>query len=616
MKNTNLRLLAGALAVGMSLSGVAQTSSVTAESDNWMLTDALGRKARTYSEAGDRDSTRFVGMFYWTWHQGDDENGGRDNTSIEVKNITEVLREHPEAINDYNHPAWGEPGKRPGVFYWDEPIFGYYHTADPWVLRKHAEMLADAGIDAVFFDCTNGSLVWEASYRALLKTWQQALKDGVNVPKIVFMLPFAATPDSRKSLINLYVNLYSKGEYEDLWFYWKGKPLIMAYPDNLADKGVEKDIRDFFTFRPGQPDYVVGPKEGSKQWGWLEVYPTHGYALDATTGKYEQCVVGIGQNAGVSSGGHCCAFTLPDTFGRSYSKTKGYDKREDGYLYGWNFQEQWDRAIDEIKPEMVFVTGWNEWTSGMWNKSHGWSDPLSFVDQYDKDHSRDIEPTKGWGDKGDVYYQQLVDNVRRFKGMAAPPKASAPKTIKLGKKGEWDNVLPRYKAYRGNTFHRDHTGRYNKYYTDNSGRNDIVGAQVAHDGKNVYFRVETADKLTPADDPNWMMLFIDADCDKSTGWNGYDYIVNRVSPGSRKVYVERCVGNDWKWEKIGSAPYVAKGNVLEISIPKKTLGMGRDIDFEFKWNDNMQAPGDVLDFYISGDTAPGGRFNYRYTSNM
>ena len=96
-------------------------------------------------------ATRFVGMFYWTWHQGDDENGGRDNTSIEVKNITEVLREHPEAINDYNHPAWGEPGKRPGVFYWDEPIFGYYHTTDPWVLRKHAEMLADAGIDAVFF---------------------------------------------------------------------------------------------------------------------------------------------------------------------------------------------------------------------------------------------------------------------------------------------------------------------------------------------------------------------------------------------------------------------------------------------------------------------------------
>ena len=60
-----------------------------------MLTDALGSTARTYSEAGHRDSTRLVGMFYWTWHQGDDENGGRDNTSIEVKNITEVLREHP-----------------------------------------------------------------------------------------------------------------------------------------------------------------------------------------------------------------------------------------------------------------------------------------------------------------------------------------------------------------------------------------------------------------------------------------------------------------------------------------------------------------------------------------
>ena len=55
--------------------------------------------------------------------------------------------------------------------------------------------------------------------------------------------------------------------------------------------------------------------------------------------------------------------------------------------------------------------------------------------------------------------------------------------------------------------------------------------------------------------------------------------------------------------------------MLELEIPKSILGAGDMPDFEFKWNDNMQKPGDIMDFYISGDTAPGGRFNYVYTSS-
>lgn len=592
----------------------AESGRVASESDHWMLTDALGRKACGYDEAGDRKEDRFVGMFYWTWHQGFDAAGGNDDTSVEVKNISEVIRQHPEAMNDYNHPAWGEPGKRPGVFYWDEPIFGYYKTTDPWVLRKHAEMLADAGIDCVFFDCTNGAHIWENSFRVLLRTWDKAQKDGVNVPKIVFMLPFAPTEDSRKSLLNLYSGLYGKGEYENLWFYWKGKPLIMAYPDNLATTGTEQEIREFFTFRPGQPDYVCGSDPTSDQWGWLEVYPTHGFCYDKDAKQFEQCVVGIAQNARALSGGHCCAFNLPDTYGRSYSYLKGFDPREDAYLYGWNFQEQWDRAIGYLKPQMVFVTGWNEWTSGMWTKAHGWSDPLSFVDQFDRDHSRDIEPTKGWGDKGDVYYQQLVDNVRRYKGMSKPQTASAQKIIELGRRDEWDDVLPEYKAYRGNTFHRNHRGRYDKYYTNNSGRNDIVGAKVAHDRDYVYFRVETADALTAPTDPNWMMLFIDIDRNKATGWNGYDFIVNRKSPAADGVCIEKSLGNSWDWRQVGNGRYAVNGNILEIAIPKTLLGVDGKLSFEFKWNDNMQNPGDIMDFYVNGDTAPGGRFNYLYES--
>lgn len=82
--------------------------------------------------------------------------------------------------------------------------------------------------------------------------------------------------------------------------------------------------------------------------------------------------------------------------------------------------------------------------------------------------------------------------------------------------------------------HRDHRGRYSEYYVNNTGRNDIVGAKVARDDDNLYFYVETADRLTPSTDRNWMLLLIDTDRDRSTGWNGYDVIVNRLSPDGRK----------------------------------------------------------------------------------
>ena len=36
---------------------------------------------------------------------------------------------------------------------------------------------------------------------------------------------------------------------------------------------------------------------------------------------------------------------------------------------------------------------------------------------------------------------------------------------------------------------------------------------------------------------------------------------------------------------------------------------------DFKWADNIQVPGDVMDFYLSGDVAPEGRFMYRYVGD-
>ena len=582
----------------MSFSSTGQSVN----SDSWTATDALGRKLRSCEEAGNKRKDKFVAMFYWSWHIYDLAPGSK------VNNTTAILRANPEAIKSFDDPAWGTPGR----YYWEEPLFGYYKTTDPWILRKHAELLADAGIDVIFFDCSNLTLTWKECYDVLMEVWTQAQKDGVNVPKIAFLLPFGSPEYGGPQLRMLYEDIYKPGRYSNLWFMWKGKPCIMARPEDLTGSAEDREIADFFTFRPGQPDYIDGPQR-KDNWGWLEVYPQHGY-VSLQSGGFEQVTVGVSQNTNLASGEHFCAFNEPGTYSRSFSKKKGFDPRPEGYLYGWNFQEQWDRAM-EIDPELVFVTGWNEFVAGRvadWPPNKPYY--MAFPDEFDWDRSRDIEPNKGWGDRGDVYYMQLVDNVRRFKGMVAPEKPSPLATIKIGKADGWENVLPYFKHYKGNTLHRNHKGYGGDYYINNSGRNDIVGAKVARDLNNLYFYAETAGPLSPSSDRNWMMLFLDTDRDKSTGWNGYDFVINRVSPKGKSVFIEKNIGGRWEWEVSGQGRFAVNSNKLELMVGRQLLNLeGKDIDIEFKWNDNMQENGNIMDFYVNGDTAPGGRFNFVYS---
>ena len=581
-------------------------------SDLWAATDPLGRKLPEADEVGPRKEGKTVALFYWTWHCDQMVEYGN------VGNVSRILQQYPEAIDDKDHPAWDRGGGN--THFWGEPLFGYYRTTDPWVLRKHAEMLADAGVDAVFFDCTNGTWTWKSSYDALLKAWSLAQTDGVNVPKISFILPFGPNDNSLVSLRQLYRDLYKVSRYKNLWFTWKGKPCIMAYPDNLTDKDDDPAIREFFSFRPGQPDYVDGPAN-DQQWGWLEIYPQHLYGRGG-----EMTTVGVAQNTSPDRKGHAGAFNVPGSYGRSYTKQNGFDSRPDAYLYGANFQEQWNRAL-ELDPDLVFVTGWNEYIAGKWDRGTAAGDvwngyPFSFVDQYDWDHSRDIEPNNEWYDeegnyRGDTYYYQLIQNVRKFKGMSGRPTASAAKTIVVGEFSGWNDVKPDFAHYKGNTLNRNHKGHAQKNYVNSTGRNDIVDARVARDDEYMYFFVKTADAMTSpskASDPNWMWLLIDADRDRGTGWEGYDFIVNYEKPGDRTGTVFRNKNGKWEWEKVGIFDYALKDDQMELRILRSVLGMDDKIDFEFKWADNMPLKEfNISYFYSYGDAAPGGRFNFVYT---
>lgn len=385
--------------------------------DAWPATDALGRTVSTAETTGPPRKDKFVGAFYFLW-LGEHGRGG-------PYDISKILAKDPSAINDPKNPLWGP---QLAYHHWGEPLFGYYLSGDPWVLRKHAQMLFDAGVDTVIFDVTNQT-TYPNNYLALCKVWSQVRKEGGATPQIAFLTPFW---DPRNVVRTLYDDFYSKDLYKDLWFQWKGKPLILADPAK-----VDEDTKGFFTFRKPQPSYFEGPT-GPDQWSWLEVYPQHEFYNSA--GKPEQMTVGIGQNGILPD--RCAAFTEKGTHGRSWHN--GAEDTTPGAVnLGLNVTEQWERAL-KVDPEFIFITSWNEWIAMNLPEFNGVSKPPMFVDQFTQEYSRDIEPMRGG--HADAYYYQMIDYIRRFKGANPIPKASAPKTITInGKFDDWANVGPEYR---------------------------------------------------------------------------------------------------------------------------------------------------------------------------
>lgn len=465
---------------------------------------------------------------------------------------------------------------------------------------------------------------------ALLDTFAKARADGVNTPQVAFMLNFAGNSNSKTQLIELYDKIYSKNLYRDLWFMWEGKPLIMAYPEAMdqASPAASSDevntIKSFFTFRRNEPTYFASDKTYSKKtWGWCSVYPQTKFGV-RSDGSVEQMTVSVAQNA---TDTQLIAMNAPvaGVHGRSYTKGsysytyKKYGQSNvtvsksiaDSMLYGLNFQQQWDYAL-KVDPDFIFVTGWNEWVAGRHAEWLGTEN--AFPDQFSEEYSRDIEPAKG--PLGDNYYYQLVENIRRFKGVTSGKFAVAEKTIDINAGASaWSNVTSSYDDYVDYKDGRNRTGYQGTRYKADKVRNDIIHSKFAYDSENLYFMVQTVNNITAYTDTNWMRLLISVDGGSSNGWEGFNFIVNRNNPTAAAAKVEKFNGG-WKFSTAGSAKYSVKGNTMTIAIPKSVLGIsasGKLPVINFKWVDNAisAADGDILDVYTYGDAAPDARFTYR-----
>ncbi|MCL4181007.1 MAG: hypothetical protein KJ072_25090 [Verrucomicrobia bacterium] len=555
--------------------------------DTWVATDEVGRVQPGFRECGPLKPDKWVGIFYWTWHIAG-RGGPNDNTRILAAAGDGSVR----------WPGNGEP------HHWGEPELGYYLMTDPFVIRKHASLLADAGIDVILFDTTNPPFTWRTEYEALCREYTAMRAQGARTPAIAFIAPFG---DPRPVTDQLWRDLYRPGLWSGLWFRWEGKPLLLANREFIRDEA----MLEFFTFRRPMPDYWLGPS-AAEQWSWLEVHPQHVFRNRA--GEAEQMSVGVAQNALPNTPGPAPMSHRAGAMGRSWHQG-GRDARPGAVNLGLNFDEQWSRAL-EVDPRFVFVTGWNEWIAGSYTEWSKYTDGDCyhpgglFVDQYTQEYSRDCEPMRGG--HTDNYYYQLASWVRRFKGVREPTMAPGPSRIIIdGSFDDWQAVSPEFRDTIGDIVHRDHPGYGGEVYRNTTGRNDFVILKVAYDAERVHFFAQTLEPITTHRDRHWMLLFLDIDRDARTGRLGYDYVVNLEVRGESETSVQAWSRE--KWVEVGRAQYRVNGNGLELAIDRGMLGLGDRLPaFDFHWADNIQGFGDVSELGVNGDSAPNRRWNYRF----
>ena len=603
--------------------------------DTWVATDALGRTMPGTTEAGPLKTgqRRVVGIFYITWHEDNKFN----LKSPYSGDVTKVLQQDPLARLDGNHRLWKE-----GSYHWGEPEDGYFLSKDEYIIRKDMSMLADAGVDVLVMDVTNAVRYW-SEWEVIFAVMQQMKAEGNKVPQFCF---WAFNGQVITVVQDLFEKVYKQNKWRDLWFYWDDKPLLLynGNPDYTSEfyHDYTQEVKEFFTLRTMWWGYY---KWAGERFIGTEDNWSFGYDLcdknvrDMHPDELVSRHKGKKEQAAVTPAQHPVSIV-----GKSWTREHGqpkldqFDMPEPTYVpwlgktvnhptdYGIYFQERWDEAL-KSDPQFLYLNDWNEWTAGKYLSGKapdsdlpgpttflGRESNFYFVDQYNMEFNRTIQPMKGGNT--DNYYMQMAQNIRKYKGVNPVPQFKGyHKIVVDGNFDDWDAITVEFRDTKGDIVHRDYHGYGGLHYTNTSGRNDILTAKVAVDEKNISFYVETDNPLTPHNGNNWMLLLIDADNNPATGWYGFDFIINKKVNSDRKTTVMRYNHNNKlnQWKEVTQVDYRYTSNQLEVTIPRSILELTANrFTFDFKWSDNPVDLNDIISLCINGDTAPNRRFNYRF----
>lgn len=598
MKKHNLflrGLLAGALAALPAVAPAAVNEDVDWDTwpDTWVAVDELGRTVASADAGVTRtsvDANTSVGMFYYIWH-GQHADSGKD--------ISELLKADPD------NPAWGAAE----TYHWgSKPWLGYYTAGNRYVVAKHVQMLVDAGVDFMFFDCTN-AVVYIEQVQAVLDELARRDELGLRFPRLAFMIHSGAASTAAR----IYNRFYKVATNSRYWYKVNGKPLMLG-PKAEIEAGGNTTVAEFFTWRNSWA-WLKGAKQD--EWSWLEFYPQKpGWTMKNGVKTTEQISVSVAQHA-------------TSKIGKSYT-TANKQPKIDKYgmcaetPQGLYFEEQWKEAI-RLHPPCVMVTQFNEWIAQRFviksSAEYGNVRPGAtakvgesyFVDVYSPEFSRDLEPSTHPTIR-DNYYLQLVSNVRKYRGASKIPIPTKTLTIDIaGPFTQWDAETVEYRDDIGDTYYKGDAEQTPNARARTTA--DLRRAKVVKDADNIYFLIETEGNIpAQATTARWMRLLLNTDLNYSNGWAGYDYMVYTDSKtGQYSLMKNVSFSGKFTWSTVAPVEYRVEGNKMMLAIPREHIGhAGKEADIDFKWADNISDNPDPMDFISEGDAAPNGRFNYRY----
>ncbi len=611
--------------------------------------DRLGREI-TPMHKQKTDHERYVGVFYFLWL-------GTHLSSAGVYDVTKLQQTETGASAVFDS-SYGLGQKVPGtenaqagypngmesptnyVHWTNEPLYGYYNTADSWVITRHIELLTMADVDYIFLDTTNEydyaenentNFVSDPSdpknqelsrpTYVLLDTILALSEQGWDVPKVVFYTNQKSGEQVRK----IYNNFYASGKYDSIWFAPYGKPMIIG--TTSENKGtdqtganrvdIDADMMEYFDVRESQWPSMASQPDG---FPWMDWSDKDNFYFE----ENKMVNVNVAQHGATETSYSAYVHYGREADGRS---SRGWNEEEYAIEENWeagkNIEDQWDTVFKYEEQgktvEMITVTAWNEWLAWKYNPA---GDQVLYVDNFNAQFSRDMEMDKNY--YKDNFYLQLVRNVRKYKYSDVKDTGYSWQSKTVEDFSGFDDCEAVYKDMVGDARERDfygfdireearEAGLIGTWYSDYSNRNDIVETKVVHDAQNLYILIQTKEDITAYESgENWMNVLIKTGASTSEmSWEGYDFILNRA-PTEGKASVEKSVGG-WNWTSVGSADMRVSGNQMFITVPFSMLGLSEEnFAFEFKVADNVTNYKDIMDYYVTGDSAPIGRLNYAY----
>ena len=535
-----------------------------------------------------------VGMFYFIWLG---QHGAQQ--------IYDISKIRPQYGDDITFHQDVEVSPANQFHWWGEPLFGYYNSGDRWVIRKHLEMLTEAGVDFLVFDTTN-AVTYDNVAKRIMQVIEELRAEGWDCPQVAYY----THSYSIRTIESLYQNIY-KAEYcPDAWYRVDGKPLIIGYFDpkedmkEAASRGdtsyspaaPSQEIQDFFYFREARwpNEKVMKDSWPYTEWTWPQKV------------NGDMMSVSIATHPGVPF-----SFSLTHegwmNWGRGYDPSTGVNVSEDimkGTFYDW----EW-RTVYKKDPRFVFITGWNEWVS----IKSAYGGEYMFCDNVDMEYSRDAEPMMGGYE--DAYFIQTIQRIREYKyqPITGYIAGTVRKTVDItAGVSQWEDVNAVYRRVGTDDGSRDSVGgAASVYYKNDPVRNNIVEVRLTNDSDNLYVMIRTTEDIVVAEDAGWMNLFFGCGRpDMSKGWEGYEYAINRSRADGRAA-VER-LNADGSGSEIGEVSYTVQGNVLQVAIPRALIGADGTGDIYFKVADGIEDPTEIMSYYASGRSLPLGRLSYLY----